>query len=59
MSKACDKMAEQQDTISDLLEALEGAKLQIIYLHEKFKETGSGNGELAKIDAAIAKAKGL
>ena len=29
------------------------AKLQIVYLHEKFQETGSGNAVLAKIDTLL------
>jgi len=36
-----------------MLEALKDAKLQIQYLHDKFKETGSGNKVLAVIEAAI------
>lgn len=42
----------------ELLEALKEARLQIDYLHGKFKETGSGNSVLSTIDAAIAKAEG-
>lgn len=42
----------------DMLEALQEARLQITYLHEKFAATGSGNAVLARIDAAIAKATG-
>lgn len=41
-----------------LVEALKNAKLQIEYLHEKFKQTGSGNHVLAQIDAALALAGG-
>lgn len=42
----------------ELYAALEEARLQIEYLHEKFSETGSGNNVLAKIDAALDKARG-
>lgn len=42
----------------ELYAALSEAKFQIEYLHEKFAETGSGNNMLAKIDAALAKARG-
>lgn len=35
--------------------ALEQARLQIEYLHEKFQETGSGNNVLAQITAALAR----
>lgn len=42
----------------DLYEALSEARAQIDYLHEKFKETGTGNSVLAKIDAALSKARG-
>ena len=42
----------------DLHEALAEARLQIVYLHEKFKETGTGNSVLAKIDAALSRARG-
>lgn len=43
-------VAAQATTIA----ALQSAKLQIIYLHEKFSETGTGNQVLAQIDAALA-----
>jgi hypothetical protein len=42
----------------ELLSALEEARLQIQYLHEKFSHTGSGNAVLSRIEAAIAKATG-
>lgn len=42
----------------DMYEALQEARLQIQYLHEKFQETGTGNAALAKIDAALSKAEG-
>ena len=41
----------------ELIEVLKDAILEIEYLHDKFKTTGSGNATLAKIDAAIAKAE--
>ena len=41
-----------------LIEALREAKLQIEYLHSKFKETGSRNAVIAKIDLALAKEEG-
>lgn len=44
--------------IADLVEALEEAERQIEYLHGKFQATGSGEAVLAKIRAALAKAKG-
>ena len=34
-------------------EALHEAKMQIEYLHDMFKATGSGNAVLAKIDTAL------
>lgn len=40
----------------DLASALREAALQIEYLHEKYGETGSGNGTLARARAALAKA---
>lgn len=40
-----------------LLEALEEAQLQIEYLSAKFPATGSGEAVLAKIRAALKKAK--
>ncbi len=42
----------------DMYEALKEARLQIEYLHDKFKETGTGNAVLAKIDRVIAKDEG-
>lgn len=44
----------KEDVVHELVEALTEAKLQIEYLHEKFKATGSGNAVLAKIEAALA-----
>lgn len=41
-----------------LVEALEEARIQITYLHGRFRPTGSGNKVLAQIDAALALAKG-
>lgn len=38
--------------------ALEEAKAQISYMHEKFQETGSGNGTIARIDRVLASLKG-
>jgi hypothetical protein len=40
-----------------LVEALKEASLQIEYLHEKFQPTGSGNGLLARINAALKDAE--
>lgn len=47
-----------KELIADLLAALEQAELQIVYLHERFKPTGSGNAVLAHIRDAISKAEG-
>ena len=38
-----------KDHAERLSAVLQDAQAQIVYLHEKFKETGSGNGVLAKI----------
>ncbi len=43
--------------MTDMLEALKDAALQIEYLHDKFQETGSGNSVLSGIRAAIAAAE--
>ncbi|MBS0343807.1 MAG: hypothetical protein JSS56_25155 [Proteobacteria bacterium] len=40
--------------VAALRATLREARVQIKYLHEKFQETGSGNGVLARIDAALA-----
>ena len=40
-----------------LYKALESARLQIEYLHEKFQETGSGNAVLAQINEALRAAR--
>jgi hypothetical protein len=42
----------------DLLAALMDTVQQIEYMHEKFRETGTGNQILARAYAAIAKARG-
>lgn len=41
----------------DLVSALEEAERQIVYLHEKFQATGSGEAALAKIRSALARAE--
>lgn len=46
--------ADRQGRDDGLREALHEARLQIEYLHEKFVVTGSGNGVLARIDAALS-----
>lgn len=40
----------------DLVKALQEARAQITYLHEKFAKTGTGEATITKIDAALAKA---
>lgn len=40
--------------MNEIKEALEEAKQQIEYLHNKFSETGSGNAVIARIESAIA-----
>jgi len=46
------------ESIKDMYEELKEAKLQIEYLHDKFKVTGTGNTILARIDNTLAKIKG-
>jgi hypothetical protein len=41
----------------DMVELLEEAQLQIEYLHNRFKETGSGNNVLSRIDALLKEIK--
>jgi len=41
----------------ELVQAVEQAKMQIEYLHEKFQETGSGNAVLSKLDRVLEKAE--
>jgi hypothetical protein len=43
--------------ITELVEALESAKLQLEYLDDKWTSTGTTAAELAKITAALAKAR--
>ncbi len=38
-----------------LRELLREAALQITYLHEKFRETGSGNAVIARIESELAR----
>ena len=44
---------KQQAETAAMREALHEAKLQIEYLHDMFKATGSGNAVLAKIDTVL------
>lgn len=50
-------MGENEEIVRRLCETLIEAKLQINYLHAKFKPTGTGNATLARIDDAIAAAE--
>lgn len=52
------RRCREADAADLMIETLEEARLQIEYLHGKFKETSSGNGVLAKIAHALAAAKG-
>lgn len=60
-----DKMTQEsvrKDCVSlaseDMLEVLRDAKLQIEYLHDKFRTTGTGNAVVSQIESVIAKAEG-
>lgn len=46
----------EPDVTEVLVAALHDAKLQIEYLHEKFRETGTGNAILARINIALSRA---
>lgn len=54
--------ADQQSTIDlmneneELRALLAEARLQIEYLQDRFRQTGSGNGVLAKINAVLGNA---
>ena len=50
-----DKECHHEAINAELIAALKEAQLQIIYLHEKFQPTGTGNATLEKIGAVIAK----
>lgn len=41
----------------DLVDVLEEAKLQIVYLHGKFQETGTGNSVISRINNLLQQAK--
>jgi len=46
-----EELTRQRD---DMRKALEEARSQIEYLHEKFIVTGSGNAVIARIDSALS-----
>lgn len=50
---------EEVDLVERLVQVLRDAELQIVYLHEKFKPTGTGEMMLARIRAAIVEAEGI
>lgn len=50
VSEECDRLTAEA---ARLRAALQEARIQIAYLHEKFTATGSGNQVLARIDAAL------
>ena len=52
------QLKEAADALEAMRDALREAKSQIEYLHDKFAETGSGNGALARIDASLRKLDG-
>jgi hypothetical protein len=43
------------EAVGEVVETLIEARNQIEYLHQKFRETGSGNTVIAKINYALAK----
>ena len=53
MLKCAEEIDALRARVARLEEALSEARLQIEYLHGKFKETGSGNAVLARIDSAL------
>lgn len=53
--KTNEVLLNDKELWSEILETLCEAQAQIRYLHDKFKETGSGNAVLAKIDNTISK----
>lgn len=44
---------EESDMVDRLTQVLKEAERQIVYLHEKFQPTGSGENVLARIRNAI------
>ena len=50
--KLAEKYKGQRD---ELLEVADEARLQIEYLHDEFRETGSGNCVLAKLRSVVNK----
>jgi formylmethanofuran dehydrogenase subunit B len=46
---------EAADAIDEVLDVLADAKLQIVYLHEKFGKTGTGEATLARLESVLAK----
>ena len=57
LHNALQQIEKMEAEKKELLEALENSNLQIKYLHEKFKETGSGNSILSKNKSLIQKHK--
>lgn len=53
LEEAVDMIEQQAAEIERLRSVLVDASLQIQYLHEKFGETGSGNGVLAQISDVL------
>jgi len=49
--------AIKENNVPELIEALEEAKLQLEYLDEKFKATGTTSFALAKVNNALKKSK--
>ena len=49
-------IAAMEKPTEEMIEALHDAAAQIVYLHEKFGETGTGNATLARIHRALSKA---
>lgn len=46
-------LAAEREANAGLRGLLAEAQIQIVYLHEKFQTTGSGNAVLSRIDAAL------
>ena len=48
-------LSEPLNKIEELIDVLDEARIQIEYLHGKFRETGTGNSVLARIETTLAK----
>lgn len=54
-SEMADRIVKLEGQVAELVDGIRDGRDQIIYLHAKFRQTGSGNQVLARLQSLLAK----